>query len=152
MPTDRESPHVNLNGSASSQKGNNRVTSIVRAVIYARTIRVDQNTSYVNQVKKCSEYVKQNNWALCDIYLDEGVSGNVIDRPELSQMLLNEAKGCFDIVVVSNADRLSRSTEGLSEICKILQDFRVTVRSADQLKDAAINSNEFLPEQEVAKE
>jgi site-specific DNA recombinase len=144
MPKDRESPHVNLNGSA-SQKGNNRETIIVRAVIYARTIRVDQNTSYVNQVKKCNEYVKQNNWTLCDIYLDEGISGKGIDRPELSQMLLNAAKGCFDIVVVSNADRLSRSLKDLSEMSNILNDFHVKIRSAEETENETLNSNQSLP-------
>lgn len=117
---------------------------IVRAAIYARTARIDQNAKYAEQVKRCSDYIKQKGWILCDVFFDEGVSGRAIDRPELSKMLLNIAKDCFDVVVVSNADRLSRSLKDLSEISKILNDFHVKVRSTAVTENEALYSDQLL--------
>jgi len=124
-------------------------TNIVRAVIYTRTALIertalaDQTGSYVKQVITCSDYISKKGWVLCEIFFDEGVIGNTIERPELSLMIEKAAKYCFDIIVISSWDRLARDPEKLLEISKILRDFHVAVQSANEQEMTTLRLNEF---------
>lgn len=100
-----------------------------RAVIYARTSKSGENDSYLQQVNICCDFIKQKGWTLCDIFFDECSDRPGIDRSELSNMLFNASKGCFDVVVLSSKDRLSRLAYDISKIEKILFDLRVQVFS-----------------------
>jgi site-specific DNA recombinase len=124
--------HLNVNEKTTKKEEIFNADRIVRATVYARTARIDQNAKYLEQINTCSDYIKEKGWILIDIFYDEGTSEVNIERPELSNMLLNAAKGCFDIVVVSNTDRLSRSLKDLSEIRQILSDFKVKIRAVDE--------------------
>jgi len=119
-----------------------------RVAIYARTNQIDQNTEFVNQVKKCNNYIQKNGWNLCEIYFDEGTNAVSIDRPELSSLTFNAAKGRFDLVLVSDLDRLSLSLKDLLEIRQILSDFNVKISSTIETENAELLSKNFKGETE----
>jgi DNA invertase Pin-like site-specific DNA recombinase len=145
MSNEKEPPHTNLNGSSSSQKGNSYKTNIVKAAIYTRTARGNQNDSYLEQVKRCSEYITQKGWILSNLFFDEGVSEEAIERPELSLMLMKAAQYSFDIVVVSSIDRISRSPRELLEVSKILRDFHVALQPVNEPEMSEFGLDEFKP-------
>lgn len=86
-----------------------------RAAIYARISTDKQNPlSPADQERKCREYARQNGIVVVDseIYVDEGLSGAGMDRPGLQGLLkaaYSPARG-FDVILVDDTSRLSRST------------------------------------------
>lgn len=144
MKNDKKLLNTNVADSTSNQKEDCCGTNIVRAAIYTRTARIDQTGNYGEQVKKCSDYISQKGWTLCDLFSDEGVSGNTIERPELSLMMEKAAKYCFDIIVISSLDRLARDPEKLLEISKILRDFHVGLQSTCESENALLRLNKSL--------
>lgn len=87
-----------------------------RAAIYARISTDKQNPlSPADQERKCREYARQNAIEVIDseVYIDEGFSGVGMDRPGV-QRLLKAAYSktpTFDVILVDDTSRLSRSTE-----------------------------------------
>jgi DNA invertase Pin-like site-specific DNA recombinase len=150
MSNSKKSLNANVTDPAITKEENCCGTNIVRAVIYTRTALIertalaDQTGSYVKQVITCSAYISKKGWVLCEIFFDEGVSGNTIERPELSLMIEKAAKYCFDIIVISSLDRLARDPEKIIEISKILRDFHVTLQSADESENVLLRSNGSL--------
>jgi site-specific DNA recombinase len=86
------------------------------AAVYARVSTDKQNPlSPSDQVRKCREFAERNGTLVAEqhIYIDEGISGVGLDRPEL-QRLLQAAlspKREIDTILVDDMSRLSRSTE-----------------------------------------
>lgn len=81
-----------------------------KAAIYIRVSTIEQakeGFSIGAQKDRLISYCKAKNWAIHDIYIDDGYTGTNTDRPAL-QSLLN-ALGDIDLVVVYKLDRLSRS-------------------------------------------
>lgn len=101
----------------------NRTTRL--AAIYARISTDKQNPlSPADQERKCREYAGQNGIAVLDahVYVDEGLSGVGMDRPSLQRMLRaapSPAKP-FDVILVDDTSRLSRSTESVLSIYRKL--------------------------------
>lgn len=89
----------------------------MRAILYARVSREEQAApdkySIPDQINRLTEFAKKKGW---DIVADpftysdaEGASGQVIDNQDGLKRILEEAgKNVFDIVLVSDYDRLSR--------------------------------------------
>jgi len=80
-----------------------------RAVIYARySPRPDEKScpSIDNQLAWCHEYAAKNGYDVMDEYYDEGVSGEVFERPGLTE-LLEDLPRKTD-VIVWRQDRLAR--------------------------------------------
>jgi site-specific DNA recombinase len=97
-----------------------------RAAIYARISTDKQNPlSPADQERKCREFARPNGIVVVDseIYVDEGMSGVGMDRPGL-QRLLKAAYSparVFDVILVDDTSRLSRSTEDILSIHRKLK-------------------------------
>jgi DNA invertase Pin-like site-specific DNA recombinase len=143
MTNDKKVLNTNATDSTGTQNENCCKANVVRAVIYTRTTQVDQSDDYLNQVRKCDTYIKSKGWALNEIFLDEGKS-RMAQKPYLSLMMMKAAQYSFDIIVVSNLDRISRSPKEVVEISKILLDFHVTLQSADEPENVLLRSNESV--------
>jgi site-specific DNA recombinase len=70
------------------------------------------------QREEIEQYCAANGYDLVRIYADEGVSGALLDRPALNEMLSNND---YDRVVIAKYDRLSRDLFGQLFIEKELQ-------------------------------
>jgi site-specific DNA recombinase len=96
-----------------------------RAAIYARVSTDKQNPlSPADQERKCKEYAERNGIAVVGghVYCDEGLSGVGLNRPAL-QRLLHAALArtrAFDVILVDDTSRLSRSTEDVLSIYRDL--------------------------------
>jgi site-specific DNA recombinase len=92
-----------------------------RAAIYARISTDKQNPlSPADQERKCREYAGRNGITIADgqVYVDEGLSGVGMDRPGLQRLLraaFSPARD-FDVILVDDTSRLSRSTESVLSI------------------------------------
>src|SRR6267143_3829277 len=120
-----------------------------RAAIYARVSTDKQNPlSPADQERKCREYADRNSIAVLDthVYVDEGLSGVGMDRPSLQQMLraaLSPAKP-FDVILVDDTSRLSRSTESVLSIYRKLNFGGLQLISVSQGIDSRQDQAEAL--------
>jgi site-specific DNA recombinase len=96
-----------------------------RAAIYARISTDKQNPlSPADQERKCREYADRNGITVVNghVYCDEGLSGVGLNRPALQRLLgaaLARTRD-FDVILVDDTSRLSRSTEDVLSIYRDL--------------------------------
>lgn len=85
----------------------------MRVAIYARKSKyTGVGESIGNQIEMCKQYI--NNMNLQEelevkIYEDEGYSGKNLSRPNFQEMMRDNERQSFDIVIVYGLDRISRS-------------------------------------------
>lgn len=80
--------------------------------VYVRVSTEEQATTGVSidaQKEKLADYCKLNDWVLAEEYIDAGLSGGTVNRPELQRMIQDCRNGIIDVVLVYKLDRLSRS-------------------------------------------
>ncbi len=95
----------------------------MNAATYCRVSSEAQRDRHTidSQRRILPQYVREQGWELVKAYEDEGKSAETIEaRPGFKQLLADLGKGLFDVVVVIDLDRLSRS----EEIHSIYQQFR----------------------------
>jgi DNA invertase Pin-like site-specific DNA recombinase len=82
-----------------------------RAALYSRVStdeQAERGTSLADQQRRTGAYCETNGWEVAEQFVDDGVSGATIHRPALQQLLRSANAGAFDVVVVTDPDRLSR--------------------------------------------
>ncbi len=84
----------------------------MRAAIYARYSSENQSEKSIDdQIRVCENYIKEHNMTLSDnhIYIDEAISGSLVNRPGLQALEKGMENKEFGAVVVDDLSRLSRS-------------------------------------------
>jgi DNA invertase Pin-like site-specific DNA recombinase len=125
----------------------------MRAAAYARvssSIQRERET-IASQLRVLPEFIARQGWTLVKSYADDGHSakaGNLGSRKGLADLLRDAASGAFDVVVVVDIDRLTRS-EDLGErghILGALQRAKVKIASAmsGQVLDLSTSSGDLF--------
>lgn len=70
--------------------------------------RGDESQSIVNQKTMLTDYCREHNWDIYDIYVDEDYSGTDRTRPDFNRMIRDCEAGYIDIVLCKTQDRFSR--------------------------------------------
>ena len=83
----------------------------MRVALYARVSTDDQTTK--TQIRELKKYCCFKGWTDLTIFIDEGISGTKISRPQFDCMIAQAKAKEFDIVMVWRFDRASRSTKHL---------------------------------------
>ena len=60
------------------------------------------------QREDIERYAKQNNIEITKYYIESGVSGSKIDRPELNKLLSDSENKTFNAVIIAKLDRVAR--------------------------------------------
>ena len=100
----------------------NKEINILSSVgLYVRLSREDDNKtemseSITNQKSLLTQYVKENNLRLVDIYIDDGYSGTNFDRPAFKRMIDDILKGKINMVITKDMSRLGRDYIGTGEL------------------------------------
>lgn len=84
-----------------------------RAVAYARVsteMQAEEGLSIAAQLAEIREFAAARGWQVVNEFVDAGITGQTLDRPGLQAVLLAAAQGAFDILVVHELSRLSRSS------------------------------------------
>lgn len=79
--------------------------------IYARVSGRSQamyGSSIEEQVRACRQWARDNRHRIVAIYRDPGVSGTLLERPELARAILDAKARRLDGIVVFDLDRLAR--------------------------------------------
>ena len=81
-----------------------------KAVIYARYSSDRQNEqSIAGQVEVCTEWAKNNEIEIIEIYPDEALTGRTDRRPSFQKMINDSKNGRFDYIIVYKMDRFARN-------------------------------------------
>lgn len=83
-------------------------------------IQVNEGVSIETQVKRIKTYYELKGQDLVKIYIDEGVSGKDMNRPQLKQLLSDISKD--EYLLISDLSRFSRSTLDAITMIKDLQE------------------------------
>ncbi len=84
----------------------------MRVAIYARYSSENQSEKSIDdQIRVCKRYIKENNMTVEEghIYIDEAISGSIVNRPALQALEKAAENKEFDAVAVDDLSRLSRS-------------------------------------------
>lgn len=82
----------------------------MKAAIYSRySCYIQREESIEGQIRDCLAFAERKGYTVVRIYADRALSGKRADnRPEFQQMILDSARGEFDVVIVWKIDRFSR--------------------------------------------
>jgi len=86
----------------------------MRAALYCRVSSDSQREKQTIETQKriLADYVKAQQWEIVDWYVDDGITGTSIEaRPEFTRLLREAEEGQFDVVVIVDIDRLTRSDD-----------------------------------------
>ncbi len=78
--------------------------------------KTEMSESITNQKSLLTQYVKENNLRLVDIYIDDGYSGTNFDRPAFKRMIDDILKGKINMVITKDMSRLGRDYIGTGEL------------------------------------
>ena len=108
---------------------------ILRVAVYCRvsTDKDDQANSLESQQKYFKEYIERNPmWELCEIYVDEGISGtSTKKRKAFNKMMVDAELGKFDMIITKEISRFARNTLDSIYYTRKLKSFGVGVRFAN---------------------
>jgi len=80
------------------------------AVIYARFSSHSQNEQSIEgQLKACYDFAERQGYRILTEYIDRALSGTSDNRPEFQRMIDESSKHRFEVILVYQLDRFSRS-------------------------------------------
>ncbi len=90
----------------------------MKAVIYSRfSTDLQTESSTADQVRVCTEYASRERMQVIECFEDQGISGAALgNRPGVLAMLESSLAKRFDVLLVNDLTRLSRSTGDLSKM------------------------------------
>jgi site-specific DNA recombinase len=90
----------------------------MRAAIYVRySTDKQQDTSVTEQQAACADYAAKQGWQVIERYTDEGISGAALgNRPGVLRLIEDGRAGAFDVLLVTDLTRLSRSQADLPKM------------------------------------
>jgi len=94
---------------------------LVRTAIYARVSTANNGQDSSLQTRELREYCERRGWKFAGEYVDEGISGTKVSRPELDRLMADAHRRRFDAVVVWRFDRFARS---VSHLLRALETFK----------------------------
>ncbi len=101
-----------------------------RVAIYARVSsdKLLAEESLENQVQSFTEQINANpEWELAGTYVDCGISGTAVARPEFQRMLADCRNGKIDVILTKSFSRFARNTLVLLETLRELKGFGIEV-------------------------
>lgn len=83
----------------------------MRTALYARYSAGPRQTdqSIEGQIRVCTDFCKQKNLTIVEVYADRHISGKTDDRPEFQRLIADSKKHKFEAVVVYKTDRFARN-------------------------------------------
>src|SRR3989339_781267 len=91
----------------------------MKVAIYARYSSENQSEKSIDdQVRVCKNYAKEHDFTVEEqhIYVDEALSGSLINRPGLQALEKSAEDKEFDAMIVDDLSRLSRSNHQMLTI------------------------------------
>ncbi len=113
--------------------------------LYCRLSKDDdlqgESNSITNQKEILTQYAKENNLNIYDVYIDDGYSGTNFERPDFKRMIQDIKDKKVNMVIVKDSSRLGRDYIGFGEyVEKIFPENQVRLVSILDNYDSAIDN------------
>ena len=108
------------------------------------TAQAKEGESLSTQRAGIASYCKNHSLDLGETYADEGISGKVKDRPQLTALLNDAAEKKFDYVIVNRLTRFGRSARDLVNNLGVLDDHGVRFVSLKENIDTSTPAGRLL--------
>ena len=124
----------------------------MRCAIYIRVSTEEQANKEISSLNAQQDllesYIKNHNYQLVVIYREEGLSGtNIKNRPQLKQLLLDAKLRKFDMVLVTDLDRISRNLRDFLNIWQVFKENGIKFIAINQNIDTSTIVGETLVQQ-----
>lgn len=93
--------------------------------------QVKHGTSLKEQIRKCREKALKLGASEINEYVDDGITGTTMERPQLKKLVADAERGILEAVVVLDPDRLARNLTHLLIVVDTLQQTNVTLHFVD---------------------
>ena len=105
-----------------------------RCALYVRVSTGPQveGNSLGTQRRQLLRYAEARGYSVVDFYVDAGLSGKNMERPELQHLLADARARKLDVVLVARVDRISRSLPDLVGLVGVLREHGVEFAAVDQ--------------------
>ena len=111
----------------------------MKVAIYARYSSDNQReASIADQFRMCRLRAEKEGWTVVEEYSDHAISGSsMIQRPGIQALIMDSARGRFDMVLAEALDRISRDQEDIAGIYKRLRyaDVRMFTLSEGEISE-----------------
>lgn len=118
------------------RKENFSETKILRTAIYIRVSSEEQarnGDSLRDQKESCLDYIKRHvNTELQDLYIDDGISGQKLERTEFTRLIENARSGKIDLIIFTKLDRWFRNLRHYLNTQAALEEHNVSWLAVDQ--------------------
>ncbi len=113
-----------------------------RAVAYVRKSNAEEVAedakSVERQEQRAREFAERKGWTFARAYVDDNISGAILDRPGLNQLLASLEHPDFDILIVSESSRLARAESPIDALLLIRKIEDAGIRIFSYLDDKPI--------------
>src|SRR5450755_467587 len=125
----------------------NSTTPKSRSALYVR-VSTEEQAQFVYSIngllEKLDMACKLYGWDPLPPYIDEGVSGKNLDRPQMKKLIRDARAKRFDFVVIYKLDRLSRRLSDLITLRDEFENAGVGIRSATEPFDTTNSAGKLL--------
>lgn len=111
---------------------------------YVRVSTTEQSLSVEAQTARLKAYAKATDRNLDHIYVDYGVSGKSLNRPELAELLNGVRDSLIGTVIVIKLDRLTRSVRDLGDLVQTFQEYQANLISVSESLDTGSASGRMV--------
>ena len=101
-----------------------------KVAVYSRVSREgeEKHLSIENQMTNLEQDISRHpGWVLVDHYVDEGVTGTKLNRPEFNRLMEDARAGKIDIILTKSVSRFGRNMAAVQETINELNRIGVTV-------------------------
>ncbi|SRR5229473_798495 len=119
-------------------------TRPIRVALYARVSTSNHGQDVTLQTRELEEFVERRGWQLAGEYVDLGISGSKVRRPELDRLMADAQRHQFDVVIVWKFDRFARSVSHLLRALETFQALGIDFVSLSESLDTSTPAGKMV--------
>lgn len=119
----------------------------MKAAVYIRVstdMQAEDGFSIEGQRDRLISYAASQDWAIHDVYVDDGYSAKDLKRPAMERLLSDMEKKEFDVVLVYKLDRMTRSVADLHALLKQFDVHSIKFKSATEIFETTTAMGRFF--------
>ena len=119
-------------------------TGPIRIALYARVSTSNHGQDVTLQTRELKEFIAYRSWQFAGEYVDLGISGSKVRRPELDRLMADAHRHQFDAVIVWKFDRFARSVSHLLRALETFQALGVDFISLSESLDTSTPAGKMV--------
>src|SRR5467141_3471716 len=119
-------------------------TRPIRVALYARVSTSNHGQDVTLQTRELKEFVERRGWQFAGEYVDLGISGSKVRRPELERLMADAHRGQVDAVIVWKFDRFARSVSHLLRALETFQALGIDFVSLSESLDTSTPTGKMV--------